>query len=146
MDKVKKDEKIIEGSVNKPNVSVIEQQRYRPPSFPDEKRISESIKVKLYERIVDATGDQKKELNVLPRGLLMQMVALDIFAWLNKCMRERKQINEEDIVNQIVHCIDVRLRSVGGVLLNKVTSLAETDLRASNPMDQYGTGVPDGRY
>jgi len=120
----------IEGNGNKPQTSP-----YRPAAFPQNSARAEEARIKIADKIIDATGDKLKELNILPPGLLMPMVAMDTLNYLVE--NSDQEIDSEHLIYEIIQSIDHRLRAVKGGLINKAVILAGDEAR-SNQGDSMG--------
>ncbi len=114
---------------------------FMPNPFPNHSREAEQTKLKIADRIINATGNELKQLNILPTGLFIPMVAMDILDYLvENCGGE---ISEEHLVGMIRDSLDMRMRAVKGALINKAVILAGDEQRASQ-QDEYG-GSPNFR-
>ena len=88
-------------------------------------------------KIIDADGVKLQELNLLPDGLVMPLVSLDVYCFIIS----NPEASGDEIIDFLKWSLYHHLRGRRAGLLNKVIPLAQKEYEVSNQGDGYSGGM-----
>lgn len=120
------------GNGDKPLVPTKTQQFIQPAS-PVIQKQSDPAKERIATKIIEASGVKLQELNLIPQGLFIPLVLLDLYHYI----QEHPDCDGEQISYFLQMSIYHHLRGVKAGLLNKVVQLANEEYKVQQ---QYSEG------
>lgn len=131
----------VDGNGDKPTENqpegLVKRTTFMPPASSPMVRQQDPSKERIATKIIEATGVKLQELNLIPRGMFIQLVLLDVYQYI----QANPNANGGDISYFLQQSIYHHLRGVSAGLLNKVVMLANEEYKVSQQGND-GSGLP----